>query len=709
MPIEFDYTIKRNEGSGIRVFKPAAIKGPISNISVISAPNSAGKSTLMNLIALSLYGGDQNAKSVNSSLKAQIHALSDFEIQKLTFWIRITDKSGKSGLMVRKDSFDTNDIIRKEILEGTERLIDSVRFHEKYDLIYDIPDNPLERLKELTNSVKLQQTNWRTKLSRLRIYIDSNIKDLLRMKEDYDVEAIKQEIAKVDEELVFINKSRTNLEQQLSRLEKYYYLRRFKETKSDYESVRDASRDVNNEKRKSNNEKGAQIKEFRVKAAEHGRIMETIKDLKGTIIQFTQNSGISSVDGFTKWIRNAKQAPTSRSLKDDLTMIGLIDEKCNQSLSGYKDDSTLGEVEFYDKLLSWIRENMGSNYQVPGTEITFSALVERLDSIVESNRESFRRKKQLESLSALIKDLKNEVEKFNEISKEISLKYEDVSSAQRDTRYEEINKNSKKLNTQKKDLSDKLQALKSQLLKFEIHDEDEVQQAFNVHLMRFPELNKYGTTPLQTVNDEVSTLKSNINGYSQKEQKEKLRKESFEKQLEKAEKLKPHKYQDYSEGLSTLLNSIDDLIHMISNWETLIDRYKRKESGRRESFQNSSEEDEYFKKISEYLAHRMKFITHIDKRYELREVDLINSRFVAIDGTLIYFPTMGTGQRQQAYLLNRLRYNDKIILAMFDEVAMMSQSTMQPIVDLMKELRDEGKLMVGLLVSPNEEVKITEW
>ena len=140
MPIEFDYTIKRYEGTRTRVFKPEAIKSPLSNISIISAPNSSGKSTLMNLIALSLFGTDNKAVAVNESLKKQLSFLTDESIQHIIFWLKITDRSGKSGLFISKEKYESMDIVRKEIVDGIERNIDSDRFHGKYKLIYDIPD-----------------------------------------------------------------------------------------------------------------------------------------------------------------------------------------------------------------------------------------------------------------------------------------------------------------------------------------------------------------------------------------------------------------------------------------------------------------------------------------------------------------------------------------------------------------------------------------
>lgn len=708
--IEFDYEIKRDEGSNNRTFIPDKIKGPISNISWISAPNSAGKSTLMNLIALSLFGTDQNAKSVNESLRDQIYALTNFDIQKLTFWIRLTDDSGKNGFIVKKDDFETNDIVRKEIVDGIENHIDSDRFHKKFNLIYDIPDNPLERLKELTKSVKLQQTNWKTELTRLRFFVQNNIKELLRRKDDYDVEEINKRISKAKEDQAFNNSNKTQFEQKLSRLQKYYYLRKYKEIKSEYDSVKEASKEANKEKRKTTNELGEQAKGFRERLEERGIIMERIKDLKGTIIQNVSGAEITNFTGFSKWEKKARQAPTSESVKEDLQIVNQLENKCDGILTEFQENSTLGEVEFYDKLVTWIRENMSSNYQIPGTEMTFSVLVEKLMGIVESNRESFKQKKQFKNIKDWIEELKEEIRKYEDITKFIGKQYTEISSAQRDSKYEEISDSSKELNEKRRELKDKLQSLLFELSKFNVEDPEDVQEAYNVLLLRFPELNDFGSISLQKIEMNIKDLKLDIKNSSDKEQRDRLRLETLQGQLKIAEKIEPHKYQNKAEELSTLLHLVDELIHKISQWEDLIAKYKTKEAGKKDGIQRDAPSNEYFKRVSQFLAHRMKFVNHIDKRYELKEVDLINSRFIATDNTIIHFQVMGTGQRQLTYILNKINYDGKVILAMFDEVAMMSKLTAQPIVDKMKKLRDEGKLMLGLLVSPTEEeVRITQW
>ena len=612
----------------------------------------------------------------------------------------MTDKSGKNGFIIKKENFDTKDIIRKEIENGVEKLIDSDRFHKKYELIYDIPDNPLERLKDLTNSVKLQQTKWNAQLARLREFVNQNIKELERRKSEYDIEEIKKKISKVREDQAFNTNGKTQSEQKLSRLQKYYYLRKYKETKNEYDSVRVESRDVNREKRKTNDELGEHARDFKLKLQERGKIMGEVKDLKGTIIQNVSVSGISDFPGYSNWIKKVKQAPTSDSIKEDLEIINKLDGKCDELIEEFKGNSSIVEVEFYDKLVSWIRENMSSNYQIPGMEMTFSTLVGKLEGFVNSNRESFKKKKNLKNIKEWINDLKKKITEYNEISTLIGTKYKEISSAQRDSKYEEISESGKELNEKKMELKTQLQSLFLELKKFNIEDPEDVQEAYNVLLLRFPELNAFGTLSLQKIDNDIRDLKSSINVSSEKEQKDKFRIEMLENQLKNAEKMGPHKYQGKMRELSVLLDSIGDLIKKISEWERLIDKYKGKED---------ASNNNYFRKVSLYLAHRMKYVNHIDRRYELKEVDLINSRFIAMDGTRIHFQVMGTGQRQLTYIMNKLNYDGKKILAMFDEVATMSETTMQPIVNKMMQLREEGKLLLGLLVSPSEEVKIKQW
>lgn len=62
--ITYDYTLERDLGNGKKqIFVPDKIPREFPNLVSIEGPNSSGKSTLLNIIALSMYGN--KSKKIN--------------------------------------------------------------------------------------------------------------------------------------------------------------------------------------------------------------------------------------------------------------------------------------------------------------------------------------------------------------------------------------------------------------------------------------------------------------------------------------------------------------------------------------------------------------------------------------------------------------------------------------------------------------------
>ena len=60
---------------------------------------------------------------------------------------------------------------------------------------------------------------------------------------------------------------------------------------------------------------------------------------------------------------------------------------------------------------------------------------------------------------------------------------------------------------------------------------------------------------------------------------------------------------------------------------------------------------------------------------------------------------MGTGQTQSTYLQSKLKtnYGGRKLIVMFDEVGMMDDNSMEPIKNLIRQLKKEGILLKNLL------------
>ena len=133
-----------------------------------------------------------------------------------------------------------------------------------------------------------------------------------------------------------------------------------------------------------------------------------------------------------------------------------------------------------------------------------------------------------------------------------------------------------------------------------------------------------------------------------------------------------------------------------------LEKIKRKETSDTED----PEYQEYIDSIGRYLAKVIGEIQHIDGRYSLESVDLLNDKFETKTGKTIRFSDMGTGQGQSTYLMSQLKnaeISEKKVVALFDEIALMDSNSLSPIKSEMARLNREGKLLTGIMVQRNDD------
>ena len=93
--IEHDYTLVCNYGSHSKTFKPTAIPKRLDDIVFVEAPNSSGKSTLLNILALAFYGHKRG--NLQESLRTKILNLLEIKNNQLTFSIKINNRDSQSS------------------------------------------------------------------------------------------------------------------------------------------------------------------------------------------------------------------------------------------------------------------------------------------------------------------------------------------------------------------------------------------------------------------------------------------------------------------------------------------------------------------------------------------------------------------------------------------------------------------------------------
>ncbi len=106
--IEYNYEIIRNEHDENTIFTPDKIPTTLNNLVRIEGPNSVGKSTLLHILAIGLYGLKND--SIPQSLKRKMLNLYDSDHQKLQFNINISNGDKSLQVISQKLNHDVPEI-----------------------------------------------------------------------------------------------------------------------------------------------------------------------------------------------------------------------------------------------------------------------------------------------------------------------------------------------------------------------------------------------------------------------------------------------------------------------------------------------------------------------------------------------------------------------------------------------------------------------
>jgi DNA repair protein SbcC/Rad50 len=155
--IEYDYLLERNMGEGKLVkLTPKAIPTKIPNLLRIEGPNGVGKSTLLNIIALSFWATE--SKKIHPSLLEKMGTLLNSDYQTLKFSLEISSEKDNIKITSTKADPNSQEILVQESVAGSVfKPLSLESFQEKYNLIYDIASNPIERLYDLLKDLREEE------------------------------------------------------------------------------------------------------------------------------------------------------------------------------------------------------------------------------------------------------------------------------------------------------------------------------------------------------------------------------------------------------------------------------------------------------------------------------------------------------------------------------------------------------------------------
>lgn len=699
--IVIDYQIERDEGNEIVVFKPNLLPKQFDNVVYIKGPNSSGKSTYLNLIALAFWGN--KLPELDRTLRNKLENLLDLEHQKLTFDISVDNPQMGIKLISHKNNPENLDVSVKMISDGSEIPLSAESFFREFRLIYDIPNNPLDRLQELLNDLKVSQSEIGVKIGDLKDAVRYLIEEITNSRDPAKLSDITAKCKEYENSISEFDEEISILKQYRDKLRKYYLYRFYDQYQSELneklvlleklqEELKNSKKQgVSNTKFLTNLEKKIQTSKLIV-VSEKQKVISNVKRFlpkedQGHIKAF-QNAGIDNE------IYHSEIYFTLRD-KTKLFLDMFNDLLENETIVHHKD---LDTIEVYRKLLATLAEIRFNNITLPG-----------LDQTVETFKNNISEElKQYEVFERSLQDIKNCIDLLTDFNKSLCNcirlvnEYKDIGNPIPENDGKNINEIKSEIQIVERQriiINGKIEKIRAQQIHY--HLDPAIIPEFIYNPNKDSDIAQFINQSENSIETEISKLDAQIVTKTQKRNR-------FSELLntKKREKIRME-----SKDTHIFFNSKSDLEDFHTIIKTLEQRFKKKFT---DNIMNiisntrlTNDDKVYAGILGHLIAKKIHSIIYIDKEYRIRNVDLIRRKIEIEDDKIIKFDDLGTGQSQAAFLQGKLAMNeDKKIIALFDEVAMMDENSLAPVKDKIKRLYEEKKLLMAIIVQKSESVSI---
>jgi exonuclease SbcC len=693
-------------------FVPDCIPTELPNLVYIEGPNSSGKSTLLSIIALGLYG--IKSTRLHPALLDKMSLLLDSDYQKLKFLIEITSESGDLVIKSKKSNLHRSEIVLEESVNGKPfKPLSFESFENKYNLIYDIPSNPAERLYDLLKELKEEQLNYGNRFKEFGWYLHNTITDVTNYRDPKRLEEVSEGLRRVKNDKEKITGELPQLQDFLDSLEKHAYVKLYCYYLNESVRLQNEKNDLEEKSRKlgkGEKEISSKLTRFRNNIATlQGEFSVKYNEVTPLIGNALPKNEISRLKIWKKINPYGAESNELSTVKAQtihfVDLFGREFEKL-QAESSYKDAAVL------QRIIQALKEFEDSSLVIPKIKVTLRDLISILKDENKKNYVLISRFENLTRIMDLLGNLKESVdglqEKLEEARK-ISTKGAELSDEYVQSYYQQKSQLKILSNALEGALSKRDYYLQKCLSKGIDKKHLEGLSYFELvqTLPKKEELKPFLSLSEKQIEEKIAELEKEM-----LEKREKLKSfeiyiEQYQKEKDRLEKQRPHKYEKYRDELEFLLKKTEATSQKLlseynSNMKLLVERKVEKghlvgEAKRR-----------YYEEVSKYLANRIGFFRHIDTIYKAKIVDLISGIIITDDNVTIHIADMGTGQSQSAYIMSLLnaKNDNRRIIALFDEIAMMDERSLEPIYEKMQELYRKKRLVVGIMVQKGNKVNI---
>lgn len=696
--ILFNYSIIQDEGDEKVEYKREYFPENLPNVVYLEGRNSRGKSTLLNILALAFYGLKKEKADLSDTLRDQLLNL-DSNDQEITFDIEISNEVIGQTLIAKKQNYKSPRIERRIVIKGKEKPLTDTYFKDNFNLIYDIPNNPRERLKELLNEIMVDQAYYSSKVGELRNFVRGIQTDIDEHRTPEKEQRLKDDLNTQIKTIDNIKKDFDKVAADLQDTETYCYSRmyisyrdrlsRIKEQMGDAEKK---SKQTTKEEKQQSKQQAKLLDEIRNKRKKTQVLYPIVTDLLEVLTPKPEKHHLEIWYGCNviQEIEQSDQIETTRQeIEFFKSMLKSLEEK--------EDSDKIQHVKVLEDFLEFFQHYESLKMKLPGSNKTIQEIAKSIENEIGKYEEIIIRRNNinecLEELEELLESLKGAISaknKYKQLLEKHDKTVEEIKQGVSDTELNDLEDN--------KQFNEKwMKYYEKELNKLDIEN-DKAEQ----------ELNKIEKKPHIKILDQLTEnqLREKIVELTTKKRGLETNCTSAERSLgyiteeiKRFNKSEEHPYLKHSKKLENVLKTILSLEQKLgTDFDIRIKDLKKKKVG------DTKEDKDYLEIISTFLAQKVPYIRHGTIEHKVAKIDMINNEVITDKGKKIKFRKMGTGQSQSAYLVGRLNTSDdRKIIALFDEVAAMDSSSLQPIKNGFKEMYKDGKLFSGIIVQKHDD------
>jgi DNA repair protein SbcC/Rad50 len=699
--IEVKYKLERDEGDGERIFQSDVFPSSFDNLVLVEGPNASGKSTLLNIIALGLFG--MKNKEIPKSLHMKMASLLNTDYNKLTFSMKITNHDGSLTLLSEKNDPNNNEIKLYEIIQGQKKSLGPDLFERRYNLIYDIPIDPTNRLVYLTHVIRDTQVRYGNRVGELRAQLHELIQDIRQSKDPKRVEELRQELKRTDHDIEVKEKAGLLMNDELTVIEKYVYFNLYQEYFNECDRLNKEIQKIEKaEKRVVNSQRRATSKYSELSTRLKNAISEMQREFN-TATGYLRSYLPKNEQSHLQIWEDICLSDTLKSLSFDRNLSEKIIhfEKVLTSLVDKQyETKNLKEAQFYGFLLQFLQSFKDLDIVLPGGKSIQDFISEcdkkknRFESVLTSATNLNKTKELLISLKTRQREIEigllSELQEIRNCNPEI---------------FEEQEQESYGDNEELGTLKNRLEAYTQ---KFDFYEGEWIKKGRPEWTDLEPDRSiweKFIGCSEEQMKSEIARCESDIVDTKAKlvslnatQQRLSIRIQELEKQ--KDHPLRHHlKYME--DELEPAINSLQQKLN--SRFEKYISEIINETA----KHSKDKESEKYYSAVFSFLAKRIGYIRHIDGEYKITSVDLIDKIIKTESKKVIPMIDISTGQGQLTYLMGKLNTSDnRKIIALLDEVAMMYGQTREKIYDTLKDMYKKDRLLAGIIVQPGDKIKL---